>query len=66
MLFILIEHFKNGDPTPIGHRFQANGRMLPESVTYDASWMDAQNARRFQVMEAPDRESLRTVDQCLK
>ena len=58
MLFMVIEHFKNGDPTPVGHRFRLHGRMLPEGVTYHASWIDAQNARCFQVMEAPDWESL--------
>ena len=58
MLFLVIEHFKNGDPAPVGERFQKHGRMMPEGVTYQASWVDAQNARCFQVMEAPDRESL--------
>jgi hypothetical protein len=33
--------------------------MLPESVIYHASWIDAQSARCFQVMEAPDEESLK-------
>jgi hypothetical protein len=32
--------------------------MLPEGVIYVASWIDAQNGRCFQIMEAPDRESL--------
>lgn len=55
---MVIEHFKNGDPKPVGDRFRLHGRMLPESVVYPASWIDAQNARCFQIMEAPDRESL--------
>ena len=58
MLFMVIEHFKNGDAEPIGDRFRERGRMLPENVTYHASWIDAQNARCFQLMEAPHRESL--------
>jgi hypothetical protein len=58
MIFMVIEHFKNGDPTPVGQRFRLHGRMLPEGASYHASWIDAQNARCFQVMEAPDRESL--------
>jgi hypothetical protein len=58
MLFMVIEHFKNGDPKPIGVRFRQHGRMLPEAVEYQASWMDAAKARCFQVMEAPDRASL--------
>jgi Domain of unknown function (DUF3303) len=32
--------------------------MLPESVTYQASWIDAQKFRSFRLMEAPDRELL--------
>ena len=58
MLFMVIEHFKNGDPKPVGDRFQRSGRMLPEGVTYHASWIDAPNSRCFQIMEASDREPL--------
>ena len=32
--------------------------MLPEGVTYHASWVEPSGARCFQVMEAPDQESL--------
>ncbi len=32
--------------------------MLQDAVTYQTSWIDAQNARCFQIMEAPDRDSL--------
>ena len=52
MLFMVIERFKDGDPRPIGERFRRNGRMLPKGVTYHASWVDAANARCFQIMEA--------------
>jgi Domain of unknown function (DUF3303) len=58
MLFMVIEHFKDGDPKPVGDRFRRNGRMLPEGVIYHASWIDSPNAQCFQVMEAPDRKSL--------
>jgi hypothetical protein len=58
MFFMVIEHFKNGDPKPVGDRFQRSGRMLPEGVTYHASWIDAPNSRCFQIMEASDREPL--------
>ena len=34
--------------------------MLPEGVTYHASWMDAARGRCFQVMEAPHPELLKT------
>ncbi|MFI5105996.1 MAG: DUF3303 domain-containing protein [Terriglobales bacterium] len=60
MLFMVIERFKNGDASPIGERFLRKGRMLPEGVTYHASWMDAAGARCFQIMEAPHADSLNT------
>jgi hypothetical protein len=58
MLFMVIEHFRNGDPKPVGERFRQSGRMLPEGVVYIASWIDSPNSRCFQIMEAPDQESL--------
>ena len=58
MLFMVIERFKDGDFKAIGDRFRRSGRMLPEGVIYHASWIDPPNFRCFQIMEAPDRESL--------
>ena len=34
------------------------GRMLPESMSYEASWVDTAGGRCFQVMQAPDRATL--------
>lgn len=56
MWFMVIEHFK--DTAAIGRRFQREGRMLPEGVTYNVSWVDPSAGRCFQVMEAPDRDAL--------
>ncbi len=58
MLFMVIERFKHGNARPIGERFKRRGRMLPEGVTYHASWVDSTGSRCFQVMEAPHPESL--------
>jgi hypothetical protein len=58
MLFMVIERFKNGEAKPIGERFHRQGRMLPEGVSYHASWVDPANARCFQIMEAPRIELL--------
>jgi hypothetical protein len=58
MLFMVIERFKHGGAAAIGRRFQQSGRMLPEGVNYHASWIDLTGARCFQVMEAPNMESL--------
>jgi hypothetical protein len=58
MLLMVIERFKNGDARPIGERVAQRGRMLPEGVTYHASWVDAEGTRCFQIMEAPQPEAL--------
>ena len=58
MLFMVIEHFKGGDPECVRERFERAGRMQPAGVEYIASWIDAANGRCFQVMEAPDRAAL--------
>jgi Protein of unknown function (DUF3303) len=58
MLFMVIERFKDGNAKAIGERFRRSGRMMPEGVTYHASWVDSAGARCFQLMEAPNPESL--------
>ena len=58
MLFMVIERFRNGDPKPVGERFERSGRMLPEGVAYQASWVDRAGNRCFQVMEAARRDLL--------
>jgi hypothetical protein len=59
MLFMVIEHFRDGDTRPVGERFRRSGRMLPDGVAYHASWVDSEGARCFQVMEAPHPELLK-------
>lgn len=58
MLFMVIERFKQGDPGPVGERFRVCGRMLPEGVTYQASWIGKDGLRCFQIMEAPSLAAL--------
>jgi uncharacterized protein DUF3303 len=36
-LFMIVEHFRNGDAAPVYRRFSARGRMAPEGVVYVAS-----------------------------
>jgi hypothetical protein len=60
MLFMVIERFKHGDARTGGERFQQSGRMLPDGVTYHASWVDSAGTRCFQIMEATRPKSLGT------
>jgi len=54
MLFMVIERFKHANPKPVGERFKQKGRMLPEGLSYQASWVESTGGRCFQVMEGPD------------
>ena len=59
MLFMVIERFKHGDASAVGKRFKLSGRMLPEGVAYQASWVDSTGMRCFQIMETRDPELLK-------
>ena len=58
MLFMVVEHFKNGDAAPVYQRFREQGRLAPPGVNYVNSWVTSDLARSFQIMEAPDRALL--------
>ena len=58
MLYMIVEHFRNGDPLPIYRRFRDQGRMAPAGLQYVASWVDAKFERCFQLMESPDAKLL--------
>jgi Protein of unknown function (DUF3303) len=64
MIVMIIEHFKDGAPQPIRERFVRDGRMMPDDIVYPGSWIDAQNARYFLVMEAADAERLKAWTNC--
>jgi hypothetical protein len=55
MLYMIVEHFKNGDPVPVYRRFRDRGRMAPDGLQYISSWVDEKLERCFQVMETSDR-----------
>jgi Protein of unknown function (DUF3303) len=59
MFFLVIEHFKNGDSTPIRERIVRDGQMMPVDLVYHESWVDPVNARCFQIMETGDVAFLR-------
>ena len=58
MLYMIIEHFKNGDPVPVYRRFRDRGRLAPNGLQYISSWVDEKFERCFQIMETDDRKLL--------
>ena len=58
MRFMVIEQFRNGDAKPVYRRLAENGRRVPDGVSYLDSWVDLDQARCFQLMEASSRELL--------
>ena len=51
-LFLVIESIE--DVEAVGVRYAAHGRMLPEGVSYFASWAALEGRRWYQLMQAPD------------
>ncbi|HXT16190.1 MAG TPA: DUF3303 family protein [Gemmatimonadaceae bacterium] len=58
MLFMIIEHFHDGDPRPVYARFRERGRLAPEGLRYVNSWVTSDLTRCYQVMECDDRSLL--------
>jgi Protein of unknown function (DUF3303) len=58
VLFMIVEHFRNGDPLPIYRRFRDCGRMAPDGLEYISSWVDEKFERCFQLMKTDDRNTL--------
>jgi hypothetical protein len=51
MLYMVVEHFKNGDAVPVYRRFRERGRLAPEGLRYVSSWVDIKLERCYQIME---------------
>jgi len=58
MLFLIVEHYREGDPLPVYRRFREQGRLAPEGLQYVASWVTEDLRRCYQVMECADRALL--------
>jgi len=52
--FMVIEQFRNQNAKAVYARFKEKGRLMPEGLTFVASWVSADLARCFQVMECDD------------
>jgi len=57
-LYMVVEHFKDGDAVPVYRRFRERGRMLPDGLVYVSSWVDRSFAHCYQLMETDDRALL--------
>ena len=58
MLFMVVEHFKEGNPKPVYDRFRAHGRLAPPNLVYVNSWVTSDLTRCYQVMECEERSLL--------
>jgi hypothetical protein len=60
MLFMVIEHFRDGDMVPVYRKLRDSGRMLPDGLHYVVSWVEPSFSRCFQLMECDDLRLLQT------
>jgi len=58
MHYMIVEHFRNGDPLPAYRRFRDLGRLAPDGLGYVASWVADDFRTCFQVMECDDPQLL--------
>ena len=58
MQFMVIEHFRDGNPVPVYARFRACGRLAPAGLSYVNSWVADDLTTCYQVMECADRTLL--------
>ena len=58
VLYMIVEHFRGGDAGPVYARFRARGRLAPDGLRYVSSWVTADLAHCYQVMECDDRALL--------
>ncbi|MCG3119651.1 MAG: hypothetical protein ALAOOOJD_02126 [bacterium] len=54
MLYMVIEHFKEGKAPEIYRRARENGRMLPDGLEYISSWVDLDFKICYQLMQTDD------------
>jgi hypothetical protein len=54
MLFMVIEKFRDQNAKAVYRRLRDDGRGFPEGLTYVGSWVTADVARCFQLMETDD------------
>jgi len=58
MLYMIIEHFRDGEALPVYRRFRDQGRRAPEGLQNVASWVTNDLRQCFRVMECEDPQLL--------
>jgi len=53
---MVIETFPPENLAAVYERFHTSGRMLPEGLSYEDSWLDESGGRVFQIMAADNLE----------
>lgn len=56
--YLVIEHFRTGDPVPVYRRFRTQGRLMPQGLEFVSSWITEDLTRCYQVVEAAKRGTL--------
>lgn len=54
MLYLVIEHFKDGAAPAIYRRARDKGRMMPAGLEYVSSWVDLEFTTCYQLVRADD------------
>lgn len=54
MLFMVVERFRDQNALAVYREFRAKGRQMPDGLSFVGSWVTADVARCFQLMECGD------------
>jgi len=60
---MVIEHYRDHNARAVYQRFREKGRMMPEGLSYVASWVEPSFNRCFQVMECDDEALIKEWSQ---
>ena len=56
MLYMVVEHFKQGAAQEIYRRFREKGRMMPDGLEYVSSWIAGDLTICYQLMQTEDAD----------
>jgi hypothetical protein len=54
MLYMVVEHFKEGAAPEVYRRARDKGRMIPDGLEYVSSWVDLEFKTCYQLMRTDD------------